>query len=78
MIGAVAYGICHRKPSSVMHNSVFVFDLSCIRCIDDLRADDNGVWIHGGKPWKLYVVEFNPESNEIISAEPEEMCRTNF
>ena len=35
--------ICHRKPTSVTYNSAFVVDLSCVRCIDDLRADDNGV-----------------------------------
>ena len=74
MIGAVPDNhICHRKPSAVTYNSVFVDDLSCICCSGDLRADDNGVWIHGGEPWKRCVVEFDPESNEIISAVPEEM-----
>ena len=42
----------------------------CVRCIDDLRADDNGVWIHGGKPRKKYVVERDPETSVVLSAEP--------
>lgn len=25
--------ICHRKPTSVTYNSVFVVDLSCVRCV---------------------------------------------
>ena len=47
-----------------------VVDLSCVRCIDDLRADDNGVWIHGGKPRKKYIVEFDPNTSEVIDAVP--------
>ena len=51
MIGTIPAGrICHRKPTSVTYSSVFVIDLSSVQCNDDLRADDNGVWIHGGKP----------------------------
>ena len=50
-------------------DSVFVVDLSCVRCIDDLRADDNGVWIHGGNPRKKYVVERDPETSVVLSAE---------
>ena len=48
--------ICRRKPTSVTYNSVFVVDLSRVRCIDDLRADDNGVWTHGGKPRRKYCI----------------------
>ena len=72
MIGTVpANRICHRKPTSVTCNSVFVVDLSCVRCIDDLCADDNGAWIHGGKPRKKYVVEIGPNTGVVISAVPE-------
>ena len=72
MIGTVpADRICHRKPTSVTYNSVFVVDLSCVRCLDDLRADDNGAWMHGGKPRKKYVVDIDPDSGEVISAVPE-------
>ena len=50
MIGTLpADSICHRKPTSVTYNGVFVVDLSCVHCIDDLRADNNGVWTHVGK-----------------------------
>ena len=54
MIGSVPVDhICREKPTAVTYSSVFVVDLSCIRCIDDLCADDNGAWVHGGKPRKL-------------------------
>ena len=44
MIGTIPEDrICHRKPTSVTYSSVFVIDLSYIRCIDDLRGTDNGV-----------------------------------
>ena len=69
MIGAVpADRICHRKPTSVTYSSVFVIDLSCVQCIDDLRADDNGVWAHDGKPRKKYIVDFDQHTLEIIDA----------
>ena len=71
MIGTVPSDrICHKKPTSVTYSSVFVVDLSCVRCIDDLRADDNGVWTHGGKPRRKYSIERDPVTCEVIGAEP--------
>ena len=71
MIGSVpADRICCRKPTAVTYSSVFVVDLTCVRCIDDLRADDNGVWVHGGKPRKTYSVEFDGTGSEIVSVTP--------
>ena len=44
MLGKIpADCICKRKPTSVTYSSVFVIDLTCVKWIDDLRADDNGV-----------------------------------
>ena len=58
MIGAVpAERLCNKKPTSVTYSSVFVVNLLCVRNIDDLRADDNGAWIHGGKPRRCYRVD---------------------
>ena len=72
MIGTIpADRICQRKPTSITYSSVFVVDLSCVRCIDDLRADDNGAWIHGGKPRQKYIVEVDTTTSEVISATPE-------
>jgi len=48
MIGSVpADYICHKKPK---YSSVFYVDRACVRCIDDLHADNNDSWVHGGKP----------------------------
>ena len=71
MIGSVpANRICCRKPTAVTYSGVFVVDFTCIRCIDGLRADDNGVWVHGGKPRKTYSVEFDGTGSEIVSVAP--------
>ena len=71
MIGTIpADRICHRKPTSVTYSSVFVIDLSYIRCIDDLSADDNGVWIHSGKPRKKCIVDLDKSTSEVINAVP--------
>jgi len=71
MIGTIpADHICQRKPTSVTYSSVFVVDLSCVKCIDDLHTDDNGVWMHGEKPRKKYIVEFDPNTSEVIDAVP--------
>ena len=53
------------KPTGVTYSNL-VFDLSCVSCLEDLRADDNGVWVHGGKPRKKY---FDSE-NLVIDATP--------
>ena len=39
-----------------------------MQCIDDLRADDNGVWVHGGKPRRKYIIDFDQSTSEIIDA----------
>ena len=66
MIGAVpADQICHRKPTPVTYSSVFVIDLNCVRCIDDLRADDNGAWTHGSKPRRNYQVDLSKDGAEV-------------
>ena len=66
MIGTVpADRICSRKPTSVRYGSVFIVDLSCVKSILDLRADDNGVWLHGGKPRGKYHVECDPVTSEL-------------
>ena len=42
-------------------------DLSVVTCLEDLRADDNGTWVHGGKPQRKYVVEFD-DANTVVDA----------
>ena len=37
---------------------------------DDLRADDNGAWLHGGKPRAKYTVELDPDTSEVINVVP--------
>lgn len=71
MIGSVPSDpICKRRPTGITQNSVYVVDLSCIRCLEYLRADDNGVWVHGGKPQRQYMVEFDELQCEVVSATP--------
>ena len=59
--------ICHQKPVGVRYSSVFVVDLSRLMCLKDLRADDNGTYIHEGKPQRKYFVEFD-DANIVADA----------
>ena len=68
MIGAVPESrVCHRKPVGVRYSSVFVVDLSCVSSLNDIRADDNNTWVHGGKPRRKYSVEFD-DNNVAVDA----------
>ena len=78
MIGTVPdERICHQKPTAVRYSSVFVVDLSCVGCLDDLRADNNSVWVHGGKPCQKYCVEFDEDTNTVLDAKLVENKSTN-
>ena len=68
MIGTLPENrICQQKPIGVKYSSVFVVDLSGVSCLEDLRADDNGTWIHGGKPRRKYIVELD-DTNTVVDA----------
>ena len=68
MIGTLPENrICQQKPVGVKYSSVFVVDLSGVSCLEDLRADDNGTWIHGGKPRRKYIVELD-DTNTVVDA----------
>jgi len=60
--------ICKHKPTGVTYSSVFVVDLSHISKIEDLKADDNAAWQHGGKPRRMYNLEFDDTRSEVLSA----------
>ena len=71
MIGAVPGDrICRKKPTAITYSSIFVIDLLSVHCIDDLRADDNGAWVHGDKPRRTYHVELSRNGQEIGSVTP--------
>ena len=72
MLGKIpADHIFKRKPTSVTYSSVFVIDLTCVKCIDDLRA----VWCHGGKPRRKYFVERDSDTSEVLQVTPfDEQC----
>ena len=79
MIGTVpAERICHRKPTSVTYSAVFVVDLLGIRNIDDLRADDNGAWIHGGKPRRCYHVKHKASMSAFSPSVPMALTASSF
>ena len=48
----------------------------------DLRADDNGVWLHGGKPRGKYHVECDPVTSELnvvqLESTPEFQRRISY
>ena len=42
--------ICTRQPTNTSKNCCFVVDLHALGDPDDIRADDNGVWVRCGSP----------------------------
>eukprot|EP00118_Oscarella_pearsei_P020416 m.221086 g.221086 ORF g.221086 m.221086 type:complete len:669 (+) comp39954_c1_seq15:519-2525(+) len=49
--------ISTAQPVGVNHNAAFLVDLSCLRSVDDLKADDLGVWNAVGVPSRLVMTE---------------------
>ena len=48
----------------------FALDLLAVSCWDDLRADDNGVWVYRGNHIKITLncVEFDENTNAVLDA----------
>lgn len=56
-----------RKPAAFQENVLFVADPKYLKSVDDLKADDNGVWLWTGKSRKWYKVEHYSDDNEPVS-----------
>lgn len=60
--------VCLSKPIGVRRSATFVVARKCLGNIDDIKADDLGVWVHKGKPMRNYRVSRLP-SGEVYGVE---------
>ena len=56
--------VCTAQPTRVKQSCCFVVDVKCVSDINDLRADDCGVWTHKGVRKSYTVV--NDTSKEVV------------
>ena len=61
--------VCKRKPISCQENALFVISREAVDNIEDLKADDNGIWDWGGKPRSYHAVKCN-EEGQIVRVRP--------
>ena len=57
--------LCSIQPTKVCHNTTFVVDLHALDDIDDIRADENGVWIRKGSPIAFVSVHDNGHDGKV-------------
>jgi len=57
--------LCSIQPTKVCHNTTFVVDLHALDDIDDIRADENGVWIRKGSPIAFLSVHDNGHDGKV-------------
>ena len=50
----------------------------CVNCIDDLCANDNGVWTRAGQPRRNYDIMCDPEIPGVVYADPVEQSTQEF
>lgn len=55
--------VCEKKPVSCQENALFVVSRKAVANIDDLKADDNGIWDWGGKPKSYHALTRDRKGN---------------
>lgn len=51
-----AENVCVKKPVFVNKARSFLVHTAKLNSVDDIKADDLGVWVHKGKPKRQYEV----------------------
>jgi hypothetical protein len=59
------YPACKFRPTGVEESATFVISIDRVKNILDLRADDLGVWVHGGIPKSVHKVAIS-EGDVIV------------
>ena len=60
--------VCSSRPVGIVRAATFVVSNNAVGKVDDLKADDLGIWDHKGKPIRKYKVSRLP-SGEVYGAE---------
>ena len=58
--------VCRKQPVRVCHNAAFVVDLNSLDHHQDIRADENGVWIRKGSPVAYVSVHTKDNQTRIF------------
>lgn len=58
--------LCTKQPVRVCHNATFVVDLNSLDHHQDIRADENGVWIRKGSPVAYVSVHTKDSQTNIF------------
>ena len=48
--------ICKLKPSNITSSATFVVDVCHLKCVDDIKKDDFGIWNYSGSHPQAYEV----------------------
>lgn len=60
--------VCLSKPISIQKAATFIIAKKSVGNVDDIKADDLGVWIHMGKPIRKYRI-CRLDSGEVYGVE---------
>ena len=60
--------VCLSRPISVQKAATFIIAKKSLGNVDDIKADDLGVWIHKGKPARNYRVS-RLDSGKVFGVE---------
>ena len=58
--------LCTKQPVRVCNNATFVVDLNSLDHHQDIRADENGVWIRKGSPVAYVSVHTKDTQTKIF------------
>ena len=48
--------VCKVKPGGVKSSATFVVDVGNLKCVDDIKKDDLGIWNYSGSHPQAYMV----------------------
>ena len=54
--------VCQKKPTSVRRSATYVVDVRSLRCQDDIKKDEFGIWNYSGSHPQPFKVHENDNS----------------
>ena len=58
--------ICRKKPTSVCGSATYVVDVRSLRCQDDIKKDEFGIWNYSGSHPQPFKVHENDHDDLIV------------
>jgi len=57
--------ICTTKPTGIVSSATFVVDIRQLKCIDDVKTDEFGIWKYSGSHPTAYEVKVHDDLVEV-------------